>query len=149
MLAKMLSKEWLWIALGTAALLMFAAGTAAAQSNVPVQFAVQTTAGSADTPVRTAIYSAADQAKVSVQSVRWWGRPYRAYYYGARIAPIIPLRTTRTTPLRTQPITQIRTRLTTPQRRMSATMARPTDTITIRAATSARRTTTTAGSAKS
>ena len=86
MLAKMLSKEWLWIALGTAALLLFAVGSAAAQSNVPAQFAVQTTSASEQSPVRTAIYSADDQARVKAQQVWWrgwgWGRPYRAYYGG-------------------------------------------------------------------
>lgn len=88
MLAKMFSKEWLWIAVGSAALLMIAVSTAAAQSNVPVQFAVQT--GSATAPVRTADYSSDDQARASVQPVWWrgygWGRPYRAYYYGAPYA---------------------------------------------------------------
>lgn len=81
MLAKMFSKEWLWITVGTVAAWMIAVGSAAAQSNVPVHFAVQTNAGSTDTPVRSAIYSAGDQARVNVLPARWgWRRPYVAYY---------------------------------------------------------------------
>lgn len=85
MLAKMFSKEWLWIAVGATAAWMMAAGIAAAQSKVPVQFAVQTTTASADSPVRTALYTAGDQQRVKTQPVWWgrrwgWGRPYAAYY---------------------------------------------------------------------